>query len=197
MKKPLTYTLTVTALAATTLSFAVDRITTAALKDVPNVQKMAQQANIVKAIEASNTKAASVHGKAIRALEAQWTQELAKGQGPLIDQVMKNPLAESLKTTFQNSKGKYLDGIVIDDKGFSLAQTYFTKHYSQKNHVVFKKTYKVGPKAVYISKSHFDKSIGKRVVTIAVPVVNAKAQPIGTFAVDVNFASLGIKESKW
>jgi len=197
MKKSYKFAIIGATTAAMSLSFGMDKVTTAALKEVPAIKKIAQSPLVIKAITTSNRASTAIHGKALSSLEAQWRTQLHAGKGPLLTKTMQNPLAQSLKTTISNSSGAYLGAIVMNNKGLNVAQTIYSKNYSQQKHVIWQRTYKVGSGAIYISRSRFNKHLGKRMVVIAVPVLNQKKQPIGAFAMDVNFTGLGVKEAKW
>lgn len=192
MKKKMMLALGMAAIAATSVTLAASRVNQAVMQDVPAVKAMAAQATIVSGVTASNTASVNIRGKALRALDNQWQQQVAIGKGPLLSKTMDNPLVQALKADIAKSDGRFVSALVMNNKGMNVAQTAVTQHYLQANRSVWHKPYRGSADTVYISRSYLDKQTGQRAVTISVPVLNQQHQAIGALAVNVDYNRLDL-----
>lgn len=184
MNKTMMLSMGVAAVAASSFAIAAN-VSATATPDVAAVKAIAAQENIITAVQTSNHDTADLKRGDITNLDQQWRQQISQGSGALISQTMESETAKALKKTVADSQGQYSGALLMNDKGLSVAQTYETKTYSQYTRNVWKKTYRVGADAVYVSRGRRDGEIKQRYITIAVPVVGKQHQVIGALAVDV------------
>ena len=84
----------------------------------------------------------------------------------------------------QNSNGKLHAIWVIDQKGFSVAQSTPLQHYWFGDLSLFKNTIKAQPSHWYIGRSHQLKNSQERVVELALPITGKNHKTIGVLAAE-------------
>ncbi len=122
------------------------------------IQPWLGDAAIVDAIKAQNAKHASLSAADIDKMDKDWRAQAKAGGGPLIDSLLGNALSKFLKGKKDASNEIFTEIFVMDNKGLNVGQSDVTSDYMQGDEGKWKKTYGVGPGAVFIDEVEFDDS---------------------------------------
>ena len=136
---------------------------------------------VIDAVKAQNAKNAALTEADIKALDAKW----AAGDKGTIDPVLNNPLSQYLKKVQADSKGKYLEIFVTDNKGVNVGQSDKTSDIWQGDEPKFTEVFPKGASAIHLSDVKQDESTQAFVMQISVPVVDGGAN-IGTVTASVD-----------
>lgn len=144
---------------------------------------------VIAAIKAQNEKNASLTQAEVDKLDKQWRAEVDAAQKPLIDSVMKNALSALLAKKKDETKGVVTEVFVMDDKGLNVGQSDITSDYWQGDEAKWKKTFLVGPDAIFLDKVEKDESTQALQMQVSVSIKDPETgKPIGavTFGINVD-----------
>jgi hypothetical protein len=113
---------------------------------------------VVDAIKRQNAEHASISAADIGHVDKQWRAQTKQASRPLIDKVMARLLSRYLKDVKLKGRGLYTEIFVMDNKGLNVGQSDVTSDYWQGDEAKWKKTFLVGPNAVFIDKVEEDES---------------------------------------
>jgi hypothetical protein len=160
-------------------------------KILPEIVSAIVQDDVVATLNATNAKRDGLTQDEIDRLEATWQQEIDSTNRPLVDSVVGNPLSERMRQVIDARSGLITEIGVIDAIGLSIAQSSRNSDIWQGEEPKWRKTYLVGPDAVFIDEVEFDKSTqsfqSQANFTVKDPVTG---QPIGAVTVGINMDAL-------
>lgn len=146
---------------------------------------------LVAAVKAQNARTAALAAPDIDKLDKQWRAEAKAGSGPLVDEVRGNALSNFLKAKKAASGGLYSEIFVMDAKGLNVGMSDTTSDYMQGDEGKWKKTYPVGPDAMFIDEVEFDDSSKAFQSQVSATVVDpATGKPIGAITIGINVEKL-------
>jgi hypothetical protein len=150
-------------------------------------------ATVVSAIKAQNTKHAGLSEAEIIKLDKTWRAETKSGSKPMIDSVLANPLSAYLKKIKTDSKGIFTEIFVMDNKGLNVGQSDGTSDYWQGDEAKWKKSYKVGPNTVFIDKVKQDESTQRFQVQVSIAISDpATKTAIGAVTIGIDMEAAGL-----
>jgi hypothetical protein len=145
--------------------------------------------SVIAAIKAQNAKHASLTQADVDKLDKQWRAEVDAANKPLIDSVLKNEVSVFLKKKKEETKGVVSEVFVMDDKGLNVGQSDITSDYWQGDEAKWKKTYSVGPDAVFFDKIEKDESTQALQMQVSISIKDpetGKAIGAVTFGINVD-----------
>ena len=135
--------------------------------------------NIVEAVELRNKETSGFSEEKIAKLDAQWRKEVDAVSKPLIEKVLQNVLSEFLKKKKEEMGGVVTELFVMDAKGLNVGQSIITSDYWQGDEDKWKKTFLVGPGAIFIDKIKKDPSTKVYQAQVSVTLQDKKGKAIG------------------
>ena len=154
---------------------------------VPQVRTWLADPSVISAINSQNLRHASLGQSDIDRLDGQWRSETSSGNRKLVDAVLSNRLSGYLGGVKDEARGLYTEIFVMDNKGLNVGQSDVTSDYWQGDEDKWKKTYLVGPDAVFIDEVEFDESTQTFQSQLNLPVVDPDTgETIGAITVGVN-----------
>lgn len=155
------------------------------------VKAWAYQPKVIAAIKAQNKAHAKLKQEDIDRLDKQWRSETKTGERPLIDKVLGNSLSAYLKKVKADAKGLYTEIFVMDNKGLNVGQSDVTSDYWQGDEAKWKKTYLVGPDALFIDKVKYDESSQQFQVQANLAITDPETKKvIGAVTVGIRMSGL-------
>lgn len=136
------------------------------------------QAVVIDAIKAQNTKNAGLTQADIDKADKEWRAETKASAKPLIDSVLGNPLSKYLRKVKDDSAGLITEVFVMDDKGLNVGQSDVTSDYWQGDEAKWQKTFKVGPNAIDISDVEQDESTQRLQSQLSLPIVDPGSKTV-------------------
>ena len=115
---------------------------------------------LIAAIKEQNVRHANLSEDEVVALDQQWRAEAGEGGGPLISQLLNDPVSKWLLGQQTATAGFVTEVFIMDNKGLNVAQSVETSDYWQGDEAKWQQTYSVGPDALHISEVEFDDSTG-------------------------------------
>ena len=150
-----------------------------------------ESAEVVSAINAQNQENAGLAQGDIDKLDKQWRAEVDASSKPLIDKVMKNALSKFLAAKKNEFDGAVTEMFVMDDKGLNVGQSDVTSDFWQGDEAKWKKTYKMGPTALFVDDVEQDESTQQLQSQVSVSIKDpATGKVIGAITVGVNVDQL-------
>lgn len=170
---------------------AADVVTPAQLKAFLSSEVKALMSNeaVLSAIVEQNIKTAGLSHDEIDALDNQWKTEVKQGIGNLVSGVVDSDVSDLLREFMEANRKLYEEIFVMDARGLNVAAAEPTSDYWQGDEDKWRKTFSVGPDAVFADDVKFDESSGERQAQISLTIKDPKSgKAIGaiTFGVDVN-----------
>ena len=141
-------------------------------------------------VEAQNRRYATIRQDKIDELDKQWMAERKEKNQPLIAAVLSNPLSSYLTQIQAASDGLFTEIFVVDDKGLNVGQSSITSDYWQGDEAKFKKTYPVGPTAVFVDKAEIEEQTKTWRAQVSLTVVDTAGKAIGAITIEVNLTEL-------
>lgn len=144
---------------------------------------------VIGAIKAQNAKHAALTQADVDKLDKQWRAEVDAAQKPTIEAVLKNELSSFLTKKKEETKGIVTEVFVMDDKGLNVGQSDITSDYWQGDEAKWKKTYLVGPDAVFLDKIEKDESTQALQMQVSIAIADPETgKVIGavTFGINVD-----------
>lgn len=142
-------------------------------------------------LNGQNKQHAGLTDAQILQLDDQWVKERQAEDQPLISARLSSPLSIFLLRVQALSEGIYTEIIVTDNRGLNAGQNVTTSDYWQGDEDKFKKTYEVGPDAVFIDKPEFHEATKTWRVQVNMTVTDpVSREKIGAATVDVNLTEM-------
>ncbi len=156
---------------------------------IPELRDIFDARVITMSIEAQNSRRKDMTEAQITALDEQWRAETKADDQPLIAATLISPASALLTQVQARSGGLYNALFVMDFHGLNVGQSVPTSDYWQGDEAKFRKTFAVGPDAVFIDEPEYDDGIKAWIVQVSMTVVH-DGQPIGSATVDLNIQEL-------
>lgn len=142
---------------------------------------------IISAVKAQNVKHAGLSQGDIDALDKEWRAQTSAGAKPLIDELLGRPASKKLVGFKNEGAGLFTEIFVMDAKGLNVAQSDMTSDYWQGDEAKWKKTFLVGPDAVFIDEVEFDESTQTYQAQVSISIADPDSGfAIGAITVGVN-----------
>lgn len=113
---------------------------------------------LINAIRSQNAANTGLTQSDIDALDKTWRAETKASAKPMIDEMLGRPVSKKLLGYENAGEGLFTEIFVMDNLGLNVAQSDATSDYWQGDEAKWKKTFLVGPDAVFIDDVEFDES---------------------------------------
>jgi len=113
---------------------------------------------LINAIRSQNAANTGLTQSDIDALDKTWRAETKASAKPMIDEMLGRPVSKKLLGYENAGEGLFTEIFVMDNHGLNVAQSDATSDYWQGDEAKWKKTFLVGPDAVFIDDVEFDES---------------------------------------
>lgn len=181
----------IAAVSIPTISAAVDPEIKVKRIAEEHVKVWAHKPQVIAAIKAQNKQHAQLTQGDIDRLDKQWRQETKTSKRPMIDKTLGNSLSAYLKQVKTDGKGMYTEIFVMDNKGLNVGQSDATSDYWQGDEAKWKKTYLVGPDALFIDKVKYDESTQEFQVQANLSITDpATKKVVGAVTVGIRMSGL-------
>lgn len=147
---------------------------------------------IITAVKEQNARNKTVTQTFIDAVDNDWKTEFkSAGPGKIISAITDNDVSEKLRK-YKASHGDLIrEMFVMDAKGLNVGAAEPTSDYWQGDEDKWKKTFLVGPDAVFTDKVKFDESSGQSQAQISVTIKDPDTQKaIGAVTFGVNVGAM-------
>jgi len=142
---------------------------------------------VIEAIRAQNERDIDTDDAAIVEFEQQWYRESLDGYGPLISQVDQNSVSTYLRTLKAQSDALYTELLVMDKRGFLVAQSDIATDYFQGDERKFLLTFPRGAGEIFVDLVAYDASVQAIQSQVSFTIVDPDTgEPIGAATVGVN-----------
>ncbi|MDX9863046.1 MAG: hypothetical protein RBS99_19225 [Rhodospirillales bacterium] len=141
-------------------------------------------------VEAQNKRHGDLTQVRIDELDKQWVAERKSKEQPLIAATLSSPLSNYLTQIQAASGGLYTEIFVMDSKGLNVGQSAISSDYWQGDEAKFKKTYPVGPDAVFVDEAELEDETKTWRTQVNLTVTDAGGKAIGAITVEVNLTEL-------
>lgn len=146
---------------------------------------------IVKAIMAQNAKNAGLSQDEIIVLDKKWRAETKASSKPMIDAILANAVSKALADYKNASSGMVTEVFVMDNKGLNVGQSDVTSDFWQGDEGKWKKTYLMGPDAIFVDEVEKDESTQTLQSQMSMSIKDpATGKVIGAITVGVNVEAL-------
>ncbi len=140
---------------------------------------------------AQNAKNAGLSEADIIVLDKKWRAETKASSKPLIDSLLGNAVSKALKGRKSASSGMVTEIFIMDNKGLNVGQSDVTSDYWQGDEAKWKKTYKMGPDAIFVDEVEKDESTQTLQSQMSMSIKDpATGKVIGAITVGVNVDAL-------
>lgn len=156
---------------------------------IKDIQKWASSPVVHLTLEASNKRHAALKEAEIIKLDKQWRAERKKDDQPLITAVLSSPLSSYLTKIQARSLGLYSEIFVMDSKGLNAGQSSITSDYWQGDEAKWKKTFPVGPTAVFVDTPETNDKTGTENVQVNLAIADGP-RVVGAITVEINLTEL-------
>lgn len=155
-------------------------------KIVSEIKTWYQDPVILITLQARNAQNGKITQADIDALDKQWVEERKSDDQPLIGPALSNPLSSFVIKKQAESRGRYVEIIVMDDKGLNAGQSDITSDYWQGDEAKFQETYLKGPDGMNLGdpETHDDGSTTQQ-INLAIPDPDT-GKAIGAITVEVD-----------
>ena len=142
---------------------------------------------VVAAVKVQNGEHAGLTQADIDALDKKWRAETEASAKPMIQELLGRPASKELAGYKNDGAGLFTEIFVMDNKGLNVAQSDATSDYWQGDEAKWKKTFLVGPDAVFIDEVEFDESTQTYQAQVSVSIADPDSgETIGAITVGVN-----------
>lgn len=141
-------------------------------------------------IEANNRRYDEISDAEIKKLDEQWVAEREQTDQPLVATILSSPLSIYVTQVQAGSLGLYAEIIVMDDKGLNVGQSAVTSDFWQGDEAKFKKTFPVGPDAVFVDEAEKHDGTNTWRTQVNLTVTNDSGTAIGAVTVEINLTEL-------
>lgn len=160
--------------------------TAKAVKDlVPEIVEAAANPGVIEAVKAQNDQSLTL--AKIQLMDGEW-KSFKNNPNEFMKSFLSNPAAKIL-ADIEHSKPYFVEFILTDNQGANVALTEITSDYWQGDEPKFKNAFANGKGKVYIARPQKDKSTGKVISQVSVPVLK-DGKAIGTLTVGVHIDSI-------
>jgi len=161
------------------------------------VKKLLAQPVTVISIGASNDGHAKIDQGGIDTLDKEWKAETKAEKQPLIAEMLSSPLSNYLLYLQAQSAGLYTEMFVMDDKGLNVGQSSVTSDYWQGDEAKYKKTFQVGPDAIFVDEAEFNDDTKTWRAQLNFTVVDPQSgKPIGAATIEMNLTELERRQAQ-
>lgn len=142
-------------------------------------------------VKAQNNKRKDIQQDEIIALDKKWRAERKADDKPLISATLSNPLSVYLLRMQARAGGLYPEIFIMDNKGLNVGQSSITSDYWQGDEAKYKKTFLVGPDAIFVDEPewHDGLKIWRAQVNMTI-ADNEDGKAIGTAVFEINLTEL-------
>lgn len=167
---------------------AMDGPHVAPIKDYvkANVMTWLADPRVIAAIKAQNEKTAGLSEAEIVALDKKWRAEVEASTKPMIEAVLKNDLSTFLAAKKNDAAGMITEAFIMDAKGLNVGQSDMTSDYWQGDEAKWKKTYMVGPDAIFVDEIEKDESTQSLQSQVSIAIKDETGKAIGAITLGIN-----------
>jgi hypothetical protein len=171
---------------------AMDGPHVAPIKDYvkANVMTWLADPRVIAAIKAQNEKTAGLSEAEIVALDKKWRAEVEASAKPMIEAVLKNDLSTFLAAKKNDAAGMITEAFIMDAKGLNVGQSDMTSDYWQGDEAKWKKTYMVGPDAIFVDEIEKDESTQSLQSQVSIAIKDETGKAIGAITLGINVDKL-------
>lgn len=171
---------------------AMDGPHVAPIKDYvkANVMTWLADPRVIAAIKAQNEKTAGLSEAEIVALDKKWRAEVEASAKPMIEAVLKNDLSTFLAAKKNDAAGMITEAFIMDAKGLNVGQSDITSDYWQGDEAKWKKTYMVGPDAIFVDEIEKDESTQSLQSQVSIAIKDETGKAIGAITLGINVDKL-------
>lgn len=156
-----------------------------------DLRAWASQPTIVDAVRVQNRQNQGMDGERIAALDRRWRAEMASPSRPMVQALMANVLSSFLNLKKRRSNGLITEIIVMDRFGLNAGLSDASSDYWQGDEDKWRRTFLVGPDAMYIGTIERDQSTRRLQGQLSLPVVDpVTGKPIGAVTIGVDVSKL-------
>lgn len=142
-------------------------------------------------VRAQNKRHADLDEASIVAIDKQWRAERKAADKPLISATLSNPLSVYLLRMQAQNGGLYSEIFIMDDKGLNVGQSSITSDYWQGDEAKYKKTFLVGPDAVFVDEAEWHKGTKTWRAQVNMTIADTKdGKAIGAAVFEINLTEL-------
>ena len=142
---------------------------------------------LIDAIRSQNKANSGLTQSDIDALDKKWRAETDASVKPMINEVLGRPASKKLLGFKNKGEGLFTEIFVMDNHGLNVAQSDATSDYWQGDEAKWKKTFLVGPDAVFIDDVEFDDSTQTYQAQVSLAIADPDSGAvIGAITVGVN-----------
>ncbi|WP_253913122.1 hypothetical protein [Pseudoruegeria sp. HB172150] len=146
---------------------------------------------LVAAIKEQNTRTMGFSSADIDQLDREWRDGLASGSSDIVDDVLRNPAADFLRSRVEESEGAITEAFTMDAIGLNVSASSATSDYWQGDEAKFQKTFGLGAGSVHYSEIEFDESSQTYQGQVSVVIVDpSNNEAIGAITIGINAESL-------
>ncbi len=146
---------------------------------------------VIAAVKAQNARHANLRQADIDTMDKQWRNEVDDASKPLIDEVLKNAVSRYLAEMKEAAGGMVTEVFVMDNRGLNVGQSDVTSDYWQGDEAKWKKTYSVGPEAIFVDDVEMDESTQSLQTQVSMSIRDPETNAvIGAITVGVNVEAL-------
>jgi len=158
---------------------------------VGDLSKILKHEIVQLMVTAQNKRLSDIQQDQIDKLDKQWRAERKAADKPLISATLSNPLSVYLLRMQARAGGLYSEIFIMDNKGLNVGQSSITSDYWQGDEAKYKKTFLVGPDAVFIDDPEWNKETKtwRAQVNISIAANNGD-KAIGAAVFEVNLTEL-------
>ncbi|WP_372424884.1 hypothetical protein [Salinarimonas chemoclinalis] len=158
---------------------------------IADVRSWLEQEIVRLSVESQNERYAGIDAARITALDAQWVEERASADKPLIAATLSSPLSVYLTRVQAGALGLFVEVFVTDAYGLNVGQSAITSDYWQGDEAKYQKTFPFGPNAVFIDEPEWDEEMRIWRAQLNLTVTDAsRTTPIGSATVEINLTEL-------
>jgi len=155
------------------------------------IAKWVSDPMVIKAIKAQNAKNASMSQDQIIKADKKWRKEVDASSKPMISAIIKNSVSKYLVKKKNAAKGTITEVFIMDNKGLNVGQSDVTSDYWQGDEAKWKKTYLVGPSAIFVDDVEQDESTQQMQSQVSMSIKDPKTNAvIGAITVGINVDEL-------
>ena len=155
------------------------------------VAKWVMNPTIVKAIMAQNAKNAGLSEAQIIVLDKKWRAETKASAKPMIDAILANEVSKLLVGFKGSTSGMVTELFIMDNKGLNVGQSDETSDFWQGDEAKWKKTFLMGPDAIFVDEVEKDDSTQTLQSQMSMSIKDpATGKVIGAITVGINVEAL-------
>lgn len=146
---------------------------------------------IVEAVAAQNADHGALTQERIDALDLEWAMQATAVDQPFVRKILDRQISKFLADRKSDSDGLITEMIVMDAKGLNVGLSDVTSDYWQGDEPKWRRTYAVGPDAMFIDRPEKDESTQTLQAQVSATLTDpASGAPIGAITVGINLDKL-------